>query len=133
MLIHHLCCRKIVNRMLASSANRNVLGDCIILEADDGSTALDIMRCNLAAGRHIDIVLMDYIMVHMHGPEAAQRMRTELGYRGLVVGITGNALPEDLEYFRGQGADCVITKPLTNTKLMDAIRQKFLDQVRARL
>ena len=71
----------------------NVLGDCTILEADNGSTALDIMSCKLAAGRNIDIVLMDYvIMVHMNGPEAVQRMRIESGYRGLVVGITGNAL-----------------------------------------
>ena len=110
--------------MLTSSTNRNILGDCTILEADDGSTALDIMRRELAAGRDIDIVLMDYVMVHMNGPEAVQRMRTELGYRGLVVGITGNALPEDLDYFRIHGADCVITKPLTNAKLMDAIGQK---------
>ena len=110
--------------MLTSSTNRNTLGDCTILEADDGSTALDIMRRELAAGRDIDIVLLDYVMVHMNGPEAVQRMRTEFGYRGLVVGITGNALPEDLDYFRIQGADCVITKPLTNAKLMDAIGQK---------
>ena len=107
--------------MLKSSVNRSVLGDCAILEADDGSTALEIMRSESAAGRAIDMVLMDYVMVHMNGPEAVQLMRTELGYRGLVVGITGNALPEDINYFRDHGADTVITKPLTNAKLMDAI------------
>ena len=118
--------------MLESSANRAVLGDCCtttILEADDGSTALEVLRSETAAGRAIDCVLMDYVMVRMNGPEAAQRMRAELGYRGVVVGITGNALPEDLTYFRDRGATVVLTKPLTNAKLMDAMRltNNFLD------
>ena len=85
--------------------NRSVLGDCVILDADDGSTALDIM-CRRQRHRHGADGLRD------GGPEAVQLMRTELGYRGLVVGITGNALPEDLSNFRDQGADKVITKPL---------------------
>ena len=113
-----------MNRMLTSSVNKSVLGDCVVIEADDGSTALDIMRRESAAGKGFDMVLMDYVMVHMNGPEAVQIMRTELGYRGLVVGITGNALPEDLDNFRDHGADKVITKPLTNAKLMDAIGKK---------
>jgi len=39
--------RKIVRRMLESSANKSLLGDCSILEADDGSTALDVMRSEI--------------------------------------------------------------------------------------
>lgn len=107
--------------MVESRANAAVLGDCAILEADDGRTALDVMRSEMAAGRPIHVVLMDFIMVHMNGPEAAQKMRAELGYDGIVVGVTGNALPEDLAYFKDHGADLVITKPLTNAKLMEAI------------
>jgi len=107
--------------MVQSQANFTVMGDCAVLEADDGTTALDAMRSEAAAGRVIDYVLMDFVMVHMNGPEAVQRMRTELGYEGVVIGITGNALPEDLTYFKDHGANAVITKPLTNTKLMEAI------------
>ena len=108
--------------MLESSANRSVLGDCSILDADDGTTALDVMRSESEAGRVIDFVLMDYVMIRMNGPEAVQKMRAELGYRGVVIGITGNALPEDLDNFREHGANIVLTKPLTNAKLMDAMR-----------
>jgi len=108
--------------MLESSVNRSVLGECSILEADDGSTALDVMRSEMAADRAIDFVLMDYVMIRMNGPEAVQKMRAELGYRGVVIGITGNALPEDLETFRQLGANIVLTKPLTNAKLIDAMR-----------
>ena len=117
-----------MRRMLESSANSSVLGDCTILEADDGTTALDVMRSESEAGRVIDLVLMDYVMVRMDGPEAVQRMRADLGYRGVVIGITGNALPEDLENFRQHGANIVLTKPLTNAKLIDAMRQSNCKQ-----
>ena len=36
----------------------------------------------------------------------------------MVIGITGNALPEDMDNFRSHGADVVLTKPLTNARLM---------------
>ena len=107
--------------MLESNANKSVLGECTILEADDGSTALDLMRSEMAGGRAVDFVLMDYVMMRMNGPEAVQRMRSDLGYTGVVIGITGNALPEDLDTFRNHGADVVLTKPLTNAKLLDAM------------
>ena len=107
--------------MVERIENTAVFGDCIILEADDGLTALGIMRKEAQNGRAIDIVLMDYIMINMNGPEAAQRMRAELSFRGVIVGITGNALPEELAFFKASGADSVITKPLTNAKLIGAI------------
>ena len=37
------------------------------------------------------------------------------------AGITGNALPKDIEYFISNGANHVITKPLTKAKLIDAL------------
>ena len=111
-----------VRRMVESQVNVAVLGDCAVLEADDGTSALDVMRSEAAADRVVDFVLIDFVMVHMNGPEAVQRMRSELGYRGVVIGITGNALQEDLTFFKDHGANVVITKPLTNAKLMDAIR-----------
>ena len=114
--------RKIVKRMLESNANKSILGEeCTILEADDGSTALDLLRSETEDGRAVDFVLMDYVMIRMNGPEAVQRMRSDLGYKGVVIGITGNALPEDMDNFRSHGADVVLTKPLTNAKLTEAM------------
>ena len=89
--------------MVESQANAAVLGGCTVLEADDGTSALDVMRSEAAAGRVLDFVLMDFVMVHMNGPEAVQHMREELGYRGVVIGTTGNALPEDLTYLKIMG------------------------------
>jgi CheY-like chemotaxis protein len=109
--------------MVERSENTAIFGACTILEADDGLTALEIMKKEAREGRAIDIVLLDYIMINLNGPEAARRMRSELGYRGVIVGITGNALPEELAFFKANGADSVITKPLTNAKLIGAIQK----------
>ena len=67
-------------------------------------------------------------MIELNGPEAVQIMRKNLHFAGMVIGVTGNALPSDLTYFKKCGADTVITKPLTNNKLIDAIvlvRQRY--------
>ena len=108
--------------MLERQDNVSVLGVCDVIEADDGITGLDALRSELAEGRTVDLVLLDFVMIHMNGPEVAKKIKTEvLGYTGPVVGITGNALPEDIAYFKAHGADSVITKPLTNAKLLEAI------------
>jgi CheY-like chemotaxis protein len=38
-----------------------------------------------------------------------------------ILGITGNALPEDIDFFVSSGANQVITKPLSKAKLLDAL------------
>ena len=118
-------------------------------EADDGLTALEALKsatgCHKKLNNHVgnnrnedagkegdlvegdprrkgfDLVFIDYIMTTMDGPEAVQIMRKELKFTGGIIGVTGNALPVDLTYFKECGADLVITKPLTNHKLMDAV------------
>ena len=39
------------------------------------------------------------------------------------LGITGNALPEDIDFFLSSGANQVVTKPLSRTKLLDALHR----------
>jgi len=39
----------------------------------------------------------------------------------VYVGVTGNALPEDIAHFVAHGADEVVLKPLTRSKLLDAL------------
>ena len=41
----------------------------------------------------------------------------------IVAGITGNALPDDIDLFVSSGANHVITKPLSRVKLMDALHR----------
>ena len=79
-----------------------------ITEASDGLSALHFMRTSLVKP---DVVLLDFVMPNMDGPTAAKEMRM-LGYSGLIVGVTGNALPADVELFLDRGADKVLMKPL---------------------
>ena len=154
-----------IRRMLESPINTAALGEVVVEEADDGTTALTALKAaaeannkdaheeedrdssqnekgciveefeaesvhggkeddsktkELAAG--FDLVFIDYVMTTMNGPEAVQIMRRDLKFTGGIIGVTGNALPADLTYFKECGADLAITKPLTNKKLMDAIQ-----------
>ena len=47
----------------------------------------------------------------LHGTESATTTLRQLGYTGLIVGLTGNDLSDDLETFLQAGADCVYAKP----------------------
>jgi len=39
----------------------------------------------------------------------------------MYAGVTGNGLPEDIARFVSHGADEVVLKPLTRSKLLDTI------------
>jgi CheY-like chemotaxis protein len=45
----------------------------------------------------------------------------ELGYKGPIIGVTGNALPSDVEYFMSSGANAVLAKPLQIAQLRETI------------
>lgn len=50
-------------------------------------------------------------MPKMTGKDATIQLR-KFEYTGIIVGLTGNVLEEDLEEFSKAGCDEVITKPL---------------------
>jgi len=62
---------------------------------------------------------MDYIMINMHGPEAVSKIRQECGSSVKIVGLTGNALPEDIATLMAAGCDHVIVKPIRSKKLFE--------------
>ena len=49
-------------------------------------------------------------MPRMRGTEATTKIRA-LGFQGMVIAVTGNALPEDVKDFLDHGADAVMPKP----------------------
>ncbi len=112
--------RKLVNRLLRDHIRTRD-------EAGNGREAVDMVRQamiqaateplvdeSVAVGSY-DIVLLDYFMPELTGPQAAHAMRKELGYAGIIVGITGNGNPEDVKDFEDQGVDAVLVKPLDAT------------------
>ena len=54
--------RKVMARII-SGEQRGRLAVIELLEADDGISAVETLRSEMAAGRTVDFVLMDFVMV----------------------------------------------------------------------
>ena len=54
--------RKLMSKIIGGEKRRR-LADAELLEADDGESALEMLRSEMQAGRRIDFVLMDFVMV----------------------------------------------------------------------
>lgn len=65
-----------------------------------------------------DDILMDFEMPFMNGPDATVAIR-ELGYKGSIVGVTGNVMVEDVDHFKACGANEVLAKPISMEKLRE--------------
>jgi CheY-like chemotaxis protein len=67
-----------------------------------------------------DFILLDESMPNMSGPDSAKIARN-LGYKGLIYGMTGNTDKEDNENFIGNGVNDVFHKPIDLDHLKIAI------------
>lgn len=133
------------NRAILSRALARRFRSCEITQAEDGQQALDLLAASSVAsasstsessaaaeasassggGGSYDAVLMDAQMPVMDGYQATQRMRSELGYAGLIIGVTGNALAEDQQLFLRAGADAVFSKPVNVAALSEQICRRL--------
>lgn len=96
-----------------------------IEEAADGNEAVDKSMVYLPDNPNpYDVVMMDFVMPKMNGPEATRQMRA-LGYTGLIVGVTGNSLQADIDFFMESGADEVFIKPLNVEKFVNYLKEKL--------
>ena len=100
--------RKFLRRLLEMKGH-------ICEDAENGQIALEKIK---QAEKPYDSVLMDYEMPVMDGPTATRTIRS-LGYDVFVVGVTGNMLAEDVDYYRSCGANDVIGKPVKLDVLED--------------
>jgi signal transduction histidine kinase/CheY-like chemotaxis protein len=103
--------RKLLGRLLK---NRGHAFD----ETEDGHFAVEMVGDAERANRPYDMVLLDYEMPILNGPEAAKKIR-DIGIDVFIVGITGNMMPEDVAYFRSCGANAVLPKPFKMSSLED--------------
>ena len=106
--------------------NRKML--CKLLEgysncidtAENGAVAVEFVWRSMEEDIPFDLVLMDYQMPVMDGPSAAKAMR-EMGYKGPIIGVTGNVLASHVKTFVYHGANAVLPKPLDIDVLVQAV------------
>ena len=84
----------------------------LIDEACDGFEAIDAVRESIDANQCYDAILMDASMPTLDGMQASKRVR-QLGFRGKIFGVTGNAFQSDIDEFISHGADEVVVKPVS--------------------
>ena len=65
---------------------------------------------------------MDFEMPRMNGPEATMKLR-ELNINIPIIGVTGNVLTADKEYFISKGAYSVLHKPISIDELKENIKK----------
>jgi len=98
-----------------------------IESANSGFAAIDMIK----SGKNYDVIFMDHMMPVMDGIETTQYLR-ELGYSGIIVALTANALTGNDEMFIQKGFDGFIPKPidikLLNTALNKFIRDKYPEE-----
>ena len=97
-----------------------------IIEADDGNIAVNLIKDNMNNNEiPFDVILMDFVMPNMNGPDATYEIR-KLGYTGLIIGVTGNTILCDIEHFKLSGANDVLAKPLNMEKLEHMMQSNII-------
>jgi signal transduction histidine kinase/DNA-binding response OmpR family regulator len=75
-------------------------------------------------GNVYDIIFMDHMMPQMDGIETTEKLRA-MGYKGVIVALTANALVGNDEMFARRGFDGFIPKPI-DARHLNAVLNKFI-------
>lgn len=117
-------CRKMVCRLL-----RSMSYECV--EANNGEDCIKKLSSSLSKSStefynpdedpKFAFVLLDFEMPIMDGPTACKYLR-EQGCTLPVIGLTGNVLKADVDYFMACGASTVIAKPFSLDDFIKAVK-----------
>lgn len=88
-----------------------------VLKAYDGQEALDI----IAQDPDIDLIILDYMMPHVEGPEVLKRMRQQ-GNHTPVIMLSANDDPSYKIEGLMAGADDYVTKPFVGLEVIARIK-----------
>ena len=98
-----------------------------IEKALNGHAAIE----KIANGGKYDVIFMDHMMPVMDGIQATEMLRS-MGYQGVIVALTANALAGNEDIFLKKGFDGFISKPIDVRQLDDTlikyIRNKYPEE-----
>jgi CheY-like chemotaxis protein len=89
-------------------------------EAEDGNEAISILKYSTEKHTKFGAIFMDFQMPKCNGPDSTKQIR-ELGYKGKIIGVTGNAMDCDIKQFLIGGADLVLSKPISIAMLREIV------------
>ncbi|KAJ1436421.1 hypothetical protein B484DRAFT_393251 [Ochromonadaceae sp. CCMP2298] len=84
----------------------------------------------LLSFQKFDPVRTDYELPVMDSPTSVRKMR-ELGCTCFIVGITGNVLQEQIDFFKEHGANTVLAKPL-DTDVFESVYERWMNAKKPR-
>lgn len=84
----------------------------------DGIDAVNLLQER--GVNYFDLIFLDNLMLKLHGPEAARRMR-EMGCRSIIIGATSLTTAQDRDTFLANGADDVLYKPVDAALLIQVV------------
>jgi signal transduction histidine kinase/CheY-like chemotaxis protein len=93
---------------------------------ESGLDALKALTAAVEAGEPFQLILLDVMMPEMDGPEVARRIAKQYGKdapRILILSSAGHSMPP--EETSDLGIDRVLTKPVKQSELLDAIQHLF--------
>ncbi|MEP0984424.1 ATP-binding protein [Ekhidna sp.] len=108
------------------SFNRKLL-EAIFMEheitydfAEHGEEAFELM-----SKTQYDVVLMDFRMPHLNGPEVAEKIRNigKLNVDTPIVGLTATVSDQDMKMAKNSGIDHVLRKPFDTQELLEIIKE----------
>jgi nitrogen-specific signal transduction histidine kinase/CheY-like chemotaxis protein len=112
---------ELTRKLLIKLIKKNIPSS-LIMESIDGLESLKVIHEKI---NDINIIFMDNIMPNITGPLATKIIR-KLGYKNLIIGITGNGSKDDIDDFINPGCDYVFIKPFSNDILLKLIN--FIDK-----
>lgn len=99
--------RKMVERLIN---NTKIFAGQPILHANNGKEAVDKVLDSINNGKPIDVVLIDYYMPGMSGPEAIKLLR-EQNFKGVIFALTASNSEDNTFKLAEAGADLILPKP----------------------
>ena len=110
---------KLVEMALAESG-----GDTVLLHADDGAAAIDVLD-EVVAGRHPrpDMVLLDLNMPRASGVDVLRRVKGDPELRTIPVVVFSTSRSDvDVAVAYAAGANAYVVKPLDLQRFMTVVR-----------
>jgi signal transduction histidine kinase/CheY-like chemotaxis protein len=92
--------------------------------ANSGFAAIEKVQAADGSGNTYDIIFMDHMMPKMDGIETTEKLRA-MGYTGVIVALTANALTGNDEMFARHGFDGFIPKPI-DVRHLNEVLNKFI-------